>query len=65
MSSSRWRTVVRPVSEGRLKVYKRGLVWYGECSQCPGEEHRIRSAWLPYTHGKAMRHVAKHKAEVR
>jgi hypothetical protein len=48
-----------------VKVYRRGLVWYGDCSACPGEHNRIRSAWLPYTHGKAVRHVAKHRAEER
>jgi hypothetical protein len=49
----------------RVRVYRRGHVWYGECSECPGEENRMRSAWLPYTHGKATRHVAKHRAEER
>jgi hypothetical protein len=49
----------------RVRVYRRGHVWYGECSECPGEENRIRSVWLPFTHGKSMRHVAKHRAEER
>lgn len=49
----------------RVRVYRKGAVWYGQCSECPAEHQRIRSAWLPYTHGKALRHVAKHRAEVR
>jgi len=51
--------------EGRVAVYRKGGVWYGQCSECPAEHQRMRSAWLPYTHAKAMWHVAKHKAEVR
>jgi hypothetical protein len=52
-------------TSGRLRVYKKGSVWYGDCPLCTGERQRIRSAWLPYTHGAAMRHVAKHRAEER
>lgn len=48
-----------------VRVYLRGSVWYGECSQCTEEHQRLRSTLLPTTHGMARRHVAKHRAEVR
>jgi len=51
--------------EGRVAVYLKGSIWYGQCHECPAEHQRMRSPWLPYTHAKAMKHVAKHKAEVR
>ncbi len=49
----------------RVRVYLRGAVWYGQCTEYPAEHQRMRSPYLPYTHGMAMRHVAKHRAEER
>lgn len=49
----------------RVRVYLRGSVWYGQCTECPAEHQRMRSTLLPTTHGMARRHVAKHRAEER
>lgn len=49
----------------RVIVYRRGYVWYGDCSQCPRGRFRAVSAFLPNAHRKAMAHVEEHRAEVR
>ncbi|HEX2143010.1 MAG TPA: hypothetical protein VHG10_00740 [Glycomyces sp.] len=54
-----------PESKEGVRVYLRGSVWYGECTECPAEHQRLRSTLLPTTHGMARRHVAKHRAEER
>jgi hypothetical protein len=57
--------VVTVENRKRVRVYKLGAVWYGQCTECPAEHQRMRSTLLPTTHGMARRHVAKHRAEQR
>lgn len=50
--------------EGRVIVYRRAWLWYGECPACPGEDNRIRSPFLTNTHRRAMDHVKSHQVGV-
>lgn len=44
----------------RVRVYRRGYLWYAACPLCPD---RLRSPFLPNVHTIAMRHVQGHRTE--
>lgn len=51
--------------KGKVIVYRRAWLWYGECPECPapsGDDNRIRSPFLPTTHRLATEHAAAHTA---